>query len=153
MVVLSHSVVSTLCNPMDYCQWDFPGKDTGKYWRGQPFSFPGEHPDPGIEPEYLHFRQILYHLSHQGSLKVCCCCSATKLSPILCDPMNWAFLSFSVSWSLLKLMSIESVMPSNHLILCRPLFSSCLQSFPASSGGQCIRVSVSTSVLPKSIQG
>ena len=29
--------------------------------------------------------------------------------------------SFTVSWSLLKLMSIESVMPSNHLILCHPL--------------------------------
>ena len=32
-----------------------------------------------------------------------------------------ASLSFTTSWSLLKLMSIESVMPSNHLILCRPL--------------------------------
>ena len=32
-----------------------------------------------------------------------------------------AFLSFTTSWSLLKLMSIESVMPSNHLILCHPL--------------------------------
>ena len=31
-------------------------------------------------------------------------------------------LSFTISWSLLKLMSIELVMPSNHLILCRPLF-------------------------------
>ena len=31
-------------------------------------------------------------------------------------------LSFTISWSLLKLMSIESVMPSNHLILCHPLF-------------------------------
>ena len=30
-------------------------------------------------------------------------------------------LSITNSWSLLKLMSIESVMPSNHLILCRPL--------------------------------
>jgi len=32
-----------------------------------------------------------------------------------------ASLSFAISWSLLKLMSIESVMPSNHLVLCRPL--------------------------------
>ena len=31
-------------------------------------------------------------------------------------------LSFTISWSLLKLMSIKSVMPSNHLNLCRPLF-------------------------------
>ena len=32
-----------------------------------------------------------------------------------------ASLSFTISQSLLKLMSIESVMPSNHLILCHPL--------------------------------
>ena len=32
-----------------------------------------------------------------------------------------ASLSFTNSWSLLKLMSIESVMPSNHLVLCHPL--------------------------------
>ena len=42
-----------------------------------------------------------------------------------------ASLSITNSWSLLKFMSIESVMPSNHLILCRPL-SSCPQPFPAS---------------------
>ena len=35
------------------------------------------------------------------------------------------------SWSLPRLMSVESVMPPNHLVFCRPL-SSCLQSFPAS---------------------
>ena len=38
---------------------------------------------------------------------------------------------FTISQSLLKLMSIESVMSSNHLILCNPV-SSCPQSFPAS---------------------
>ena len=31
------------------------------------------------------------------------------------------FLSFTISWSLLKLMSIKLMMPSNHLILCCPL--------------------------------
>ena len=35
---------------------------------------------------------------------------------------RWASLSFMISRSLLKLMSIESAMPSNHLILCHPLF-------------------------------
>ena len=35
-------------------------------------------------------------------------------------PWTAASLSITNSWSLLKLMSIESVMPSNHLILCRP---------------------------------
>ena len=42
----------------------------------------------------------------------------------LCDPMNCSMpglLSITNFWSLLKLMSIESVMPSNHLILCHPL--------------------------------
>ena len=74
-----------------------------------------------------------------------------------------ASLSITNSWSLPKLMSIESVMPSNHLILCHPL-SSCLQSFPASrvfsnesvilwpSGGQSIEVSSSASVLPMNTQ-
>ena len=41
-----------------------------------------------------------------------------------CDVMNCsrqASLSLTISWSLLKLMSIELVIPSNHLILCRPL--------------------------------
>ena len=41
-----------------------------------------------------------------------------------------ASLSFTISQSLLKLMSIESMMPSNHLILCCPF--SCPQSLPAS---------------------
>ena len=44
--------------------------------------------------------------------------------PTLCDPMNCSTTSLPVHhqlWSLLKLMSIESVMPSNHLILCHPL--------------------------------
>ena len=35
--------------------------------------------------------------------------------------VHQASLSFTISWSLLKLMSVESVMQSNHLILCRPL--------------------------------
>ena len=46
-----------------------------------------------------------------------------------------ASLSFTISRSLLKLMSIEPVMPFNHLILCRP-FSSWPQSFPAGGSFQ-----------------
>ena len=52
------------------------------------------------------------------------CCSVTKSCPTLCDPWiaaHQASLSFTISQSLLKLMTIESVMPSNHLILCYPL--------------------------------
>ena len=50
--------------------------------------------------------------------------SVTHSCPTLCNPWIAALqasLSITNSWSLLKLMSIESVMPSSHLILCRPL--------------------------------
>ena len=50
--------------------------------------------------------------------------SAAEPCPTLCDPMDCstqASLSITNFRSLLRLMSIESVMPSNHLILCRPL--------------------------------
>ena len=60
--------------------------------------------------------------------------SATQLCLTLWNSMDCStpgILSITNSRSLLKLMSIELVMPSNHLILCYP-FSSCLQSFPAS---------------------
>ena len=36
-------------------------------WTGQPFPSPGHLPNPGIKPDLLHHRQILYHLSHQES--------------------------------------------------------------------------------------
>ena len=42
----------------------------------------------------------------------------------VCDPADCStpgFLSITNSWNMLKLMSIESMMPSNHLILCFPL--------------------------------
>ena len=59
----------------------------------------------------------------------------------LCNPMgHQASLSINNSQNLFKLMSIESVMPSNHLILCRPLFL-LLSIFPS------IRVFPNESVL------
>ena len=72
-----------------------------------------------------------------------------------------ASLSITISQSLLKFMSTESLMPPNHLSAVT-LFSSCLQSFPASgsflmsllltSRGQNIGASASASVLPVNIQ-
>ena len=50
--------------------------------------------------------------------------SVTQPCPPLCNPWTTPFqasLSFTNSWSLLKLMSIKSVSPPNHLILCHPL--------------------------------
>ena len=82
----------------------------------------------------------------------------------LCDPIDWAHkvsLSITNSQSLLKLMSLESVMPSNHLILCYPLLLPpsifpTSESFQMSqfftSGGQSIGASASTSVPPMNTQ-
>ena len=73
-----------------------------------------------------------------------------------------ASLSFIVSWSLLKLMSIGAGMLSNHLILCFPLLLlpsnlPASGSFPVSrfitSGGQSNGALASASVLPMNIQG
>ena len=71
-------------------------------------------------------------------------------------------LSFAISRSLLKLMSIKLMMPSNHLIFRHP-FSSCPQSFSASgfcpvsqlfiSGGQSIGASASALGFPMYVQG
>ena len=67
-----------------------------------------------------------------------------------------ASLSITNSQSLLKLISIESVMPSTRLILCRPLLLLPFGSFPMrqlfTSGGQSIGVSASASVLAMNIQ-
>ena len=53
---------------------------------------------------------------------ICYCCSVTQslfVTPM--DSSTPGFPVFHYIWSLLKLMSIELVMPSNHLILCHPL--------------------------------
>ena len=73
-----------------------------------------------------------------------------------------ASLSITNSWSSLRLMSIESVMPSSHLILCRPLLllypiPPSTEFFPMSQlfacGGQSTGVSALASFLPKKSQG
>ena len=77
-------------------------------------------------------------------------------------PAHQASLPITNSWSLLKLTSIKSVMPSNHLILCHlllllPSIIPRIRDFHMSqffaSGGQSIGVSASASVLPMNIQG
>ena len=91
-----------------------------------------------------------------AQLHSCVCLFATPWTTA-----RQASLSITNSWSLLKLMSVKLVMPSNHLIPCHP-FSSCLQYFPTSgsfpvsqffaSGGQSIGVSASASILPRNIE-
>ena len=92
-----------------------------------------------------------------------CCCSVSKSCPSLQFPgLQHTRLPFLHHLpDLLKLMSIESAMPSNRLILCC-LFSSCLQSSPASGSfpmswlftSDCQRIGASAlaSVLPMNIQ-
>ena len=73
-----------------------------------------------------------------------------------------ASLSFTISWSILKLISIESVMPPNHLVLCHPLlllpsiFPS-IRSLPMiwlfASGGQITGASASKTDLPMNVKG
>ena len=81
-------------------------------------------------------------------------------SGVWCSKTPWtaahqAFLSYTISRSLLKLMSIESMMPSNHLTLCRPflrlpsMFLS-IRVWLFTSGGQSI--GALATVLPMNIQ-
>ena len=110
-------------------------------------------------------------LIHSPPLR--CCCLVTRSCPALCEssslwvqglPACQASLSFTISLHLLKLMSIESVISSNHLHLCHlHPFSSCLQSFPTSESfpvsqlftysGQSFGASASASVLSVFIHG
>ena len=88
--------------------------------------------------------------------------SCVRLLAIPCTAAHQTSLSIANSRSLLKLMSIESVMPSNYLVFC-PSFLLLPSVFPSirvfsnelvlASGGQSIGVSVSASVLPMNIQG
>ena len=64
------------------------------------------------------FFSCLSSVLSPGLTSSCCCCSVAQSCLTLCDPMD---LSFTISWSLLKLMCIESVMPSSHLFFCHPL--------------------------------
>ena len=91
------------------CPWDSPDKNTGV---GFHFLLQGILPIQGSSLHLLCWQVNFYH------------CSVTQSCPTLCDPMGCStprFPVLTVSQNLLKLMSIESVMPSNHLILCRPL--------------------------------
>ena len=87
--------------------------------------FPMQRSNPGLP----HCRRILYQLSHKGSplsSSPALFQSVQLLSHVQLFATPWtaahqASLSITNSQSLLKLMPIELVMPSNHLILCHPL--------------------------------
>ena len=131
-----------------------------KYWSGLLFPSPGDLPDSGIEPkslmspalaggfftssvtwEALVIRILFTKYSFPTFLHSVHSLSRVRLFATPWTVAHQASLSITNSRNFLKLMSIESVMPSNHLILCRPLLL--LPSvFPS------IRVFSNESVLP-----
>ena len=111
-----------------------------EYWSGLPCSPPGDLLDPGIEPTSLNFPALAGGFCHLGITQVDSTTSTSwttqalsvqfssvqSLSRVRLFVTPWiaacqASLSITNSRSLLKPMPIESVMPSSHLILCRPL--------------------------------
>ena len=127
-------------------------------WVADPF-FLTQKSNQGLQ----HCTWILYQLSYQGSppsqYQFSCLVVSDSMTPWIAA--RQPSLSITNSWSLCKFMSIESMMPSNHLILCHPLLllssnfpsirSSPMSQFFA-SGGQRIGASASASVPPTNIQ-
>ena len=150
-----------------------------EYWSGLPCPPPGDLPDPGMKPVCLLssvlagriFTIVPTGKPYTTMTKIAMRFSSVQLlSCVQLFATSWtvsyqASLSIANSWSLLKLMSIELVMPSNHPTISSSVvpFSSCPQPFPASgsfpvsqlftSGAQSIGTSASASVLSVNIQG
>ena len=93
------------CSPPGSCLWNSSGKNTGV---GSHSLLQGIYLTQGSN---LGLPHCLGHFS----------CSVVSDSETPWTAARQTSLSFTNSWSLLKLMSIEPVMPSNHLILCHPL--------------------------------
>jgi len=108
---------------MDYCPPGYISKKFSRqeYWSGLPFPFPGHLPNPGIKPVSPAFAGgFFYYWATKEALSVQSL-SRVWLFVILWTAARQASLFITNSRSLLKHMSIESMMPSNHIILCHPL--------------------------------
>ena len=100
-----------------------------EYWRWLPLPPPGDLPNLGIELASLMSPALagrFFTTRATGKALFPMFSSGQLLNHVLLFVSPWtaahqASLSITNSLSLLKLMSIESVMPSNHLILCHPL--------------------------------
>ena len=80
----------------------------------------------------VQWHSIHAKLAHPSSLSSVQSLSRVRLFPTPWTAARQASLSITISWSSLKLTSIESVMPSSHLILCHPLLF--LSPIPPSIG-------------------
>ena len=104
-------------------------------WRAMTTCVEGrEQGDGKSDSPYLDFRRTLgpsllfkFFLRKnvwKSAIIIFCCCLVAQSCQTLCNPWTaarQASLSFTISQSLLKLVSIELMMPSNYLILCCPL--------------------------------
>ena len=117
----------------------------------------------GVSSSHQMAKALEFQLQHQSfqSVSSVQSLSCVRLFVTPFTAACQASLSITNSWSLLKLLSIELMMPSNHLILCRPLlllpliFPS-IRVFSSESvlciSGQRTGISASASVLPINIQ-
>ena len=125
------------------------GLSRKEYWSGLPFLSPGDLPNPGMKSR-----------SQFNSVQFICSVVSDSLQPHWTTACQ-APLSITNSKSLLKLTSIESVMPSSHLILRHPLLLlppipprvSLFQWVKSAWGGQSTGVSALASFLPKKSPG
>ena len=114
----------TLCESMDNSPLNSAGQNNGV---GSLSLLWDIFPTQGLNPDLPICRRILYQLSQKGSPRILEWVSSVQFSCVQLFATQWtaacqASLSITNSRSWLKLMSIESVMPFNHLILCCPLF-------------------------------
>ena len=99
-----------------------------EYWSGLPFPSPGDLSDPGIKPRSPALQADALPSEPPGKPNNCPQFSSVQsLSRVRLFATPWiaahqASLPITISWSSLRLTSIKSVMPSSHLILCRPLY-------------------------------
>ena len=77
--------------------------------------------DPSVSCAVLFIPPAVGQEGFHLSIWLLFSCSSVRLFVTLWTAARQASLSFTISQNLLKLMSIESVMPSNHLVLCHPL--------------------------------
>ena len=112
------------------------------------------------KPEGWSRRETMWLSKNDGTLSSVQSLSRVQLFATLWTVSHQDSLSFTISWSLLKLISSESVIPSNHLILCHSLLllPSIFPSIWVFSNESALRIcgqsmGASASVLPVNIQG
>ena len=161
----------TLCDPMDCSPpgTSVPGISQARKLEWVAISCSGDLPDPEIEPTSAAFSCIDSWILFHGATREA---PVNYIVVVVQSPSHvWLFaapwtaagqasLSFDISWSLLKHLSTELVIPSNHLILCCPvlLLPSIFPSIRVCSSESGLHIksigtSASTSFLPMNIQG